>query len=445
MVSLPPATVSAMPAITSAISADDGAKRAETGDDFATLLGIRVAVAAGEAKPAPATARPVLAKGGKVLPGEAEPSAQTPDPAASDTGSTDDPAPPTLLDGPTLPVGTVAPVLPPATSPAAQDLDGSRLAVAQPDGEARAQQAPSPAPPTVARLEGAAERPAKPESEGAEKPAPGRPSQAPQFSLPAQAAVRAVLVHGAQAIPSEPPVKLAPVLPEQAAAQATLALAARGNSDRPARSPRPVADQVLSSDAQSVAALPLAPLRPLKTALGERLPSAELQPALVAAATDSDRQTAPQTAAPSPSATPTLARHDFAAMIDRLFDARELAGAQPVALTMRHNDFGAVSLKFRSSDDGLTVTMASGDPDFARAVNAAAAPAGTGNQSELSRQGGEPAWAHRQGTGNSSPDSADRSRAGSREAERDTSRQRRDQPSSQRSTPRQQDRSGIFA
>ena len=284
----------------------------------------------------------------------------------------------------------------------------------------------------------------EPERDIAEKPAPGRPSAAPQFSVPAQAAARAVLVHGVEAGLTVDPIKPAPVLPERAAAQATIALAARGNSERPARV-RPGPAIALPTDAATQAALPLAPLRPLKAVLAERALSADLPPALVAAPAQGDPQSVPQAAAPAPSAPPTLARHDFAAVIDRLIEARDLAGAQPVAMTLRHADFGAVSLDFRPADDGLTVTMASPDPDFARAVSAAAAAGAANNPGDAARQGGEFASSRQHGSGSAGDDHAGEPPAGSREAEREGSRQRRNQAPPQGSAPRQQGRSGIFA
>ena len=91
MIPLPLAVVSATPATTTVIAADNGAKRAEAGDDFAALLGIQVAVAAGEAKPGPAIARTPLPKSGKTLPDPADAAPETAEPATPEVRATDEP------------------------------------------------------------------------------------------------------------------------------------------------------------------------------------------------------------------------------------------------------------------------------------------------------------------------------------------------------------------
>ena len=98
--------------------------------------------------------------------------------------------------------------------------------------------------------------------------------------------------------------------------------------------------------------------------------------------------TAPQTPAqPSPNTAPIAPQtpatvqppQDFSALIDRLVEARQAAQANltpgTVHAAVAHTDFGQVSLQFQQDGGGLTVAMASGDPEFARAVQAAA-PAG---------------------------------------------------------------------
>ena len=471
------AAVSAVPVTASAIAADDGAKPARTGDDFAALLGIQVAVAAGETKAGPDIARAALPKGGKTLPVVAEVEPETAETPSPELPATDNPAslpqialsvlpfeafalaPATSTERAAVPVVTTTAARLVAAAPAiltSLATGGSKpieadpqLTSSQPEHPALHAQLPAPA--AVAKPDGQSETPPVPKDDAADKPAPGRPSMAPQFTLPAQASARAVLLHSETAGQDGGPIKLPPTLPEQASAQATIALAARGNPERPARLPQVAAAIAIPTDGETPSALPLTPLHPLKAVLAEPPAPADLPPALASVPADGDPQSTPQTAAPAPSGPPAPARHDFAAMIDRLFEARDMAGAQPVAMTLRHDDFGAVSLNFRAADDGLTVTMASPDPDFARAVNAAAASgAAAGTQGDPARQGGEPA-SSRQHAGSSAggsaagDDLAGQSRAGSREAERDGSRQRRDQSPPQRNTPRQQGRSGIFA
>lgn len=75
----------------------------------------------------------------------------------------------------------------------------------------------------------------------------------------------------------------------------------------------------------------------------------------------------------APTAMP--AGHDFAQLIDRLVAARESTQPQAATLALAHADFGRVELRFASDSTGLSVALASADPDFARAVQAAVPPA----------------------------------------------------------------------
>ena len=80
---------------------------------------------------------------------------------------------------------------------------------------------------------------------------------------------------------------------------------------------------------------------------------------------------------------------DFAALVDRLTQAREAAGPQSVSFAVNHDEFGKVSLRFHHDDAGLSVAMTSPDPDFARAVSATIPPerAVTGEQQQAVSQG----------------------------------------------------------
>lgn len=75
-----------------------------------------------------------------------------------------------------------------------------------------------------------------------------------------------------------------------------------------------------------------------------------------------------------PIAAPADRPLDFTTLLDRLVAAREAVQVQPAALTVAHNEFGPVQLRFRRDERGLEVTLASADPDFARAVAAAPPP-----------------------------------------------------------------------
>jgi len=92
--------------------------------------------------------------------------------------------------------------------------------------------------------------------------------------------------------------------------------------------------------------------------------------------------TAPQLDTTAPTAmTPQVSapRHDIAALVDRIAEARAAAGPQVVHAALVHADFGAVSLRFRPEQDHIAVTMGSADPGLAPAVQAAAAASLAGN------------------------------------------------------------------
>ncbi|EJL27083.1 hypothetical protein [Novosphingobium sp. AP12] len=85
------------------------------------------------------------------------------------------------------------------------------------------------------------------------------------------------------------------------------------------------------------------------------------------------------TATPAPGGSsapaPALAEtpHDFDTLVSRLAEAREAASPNVVRTAMAHGEFGRVSMQLDHSDGGLSVTMASRDPEFTGAVQAAAA------------------------------------------------------------------------
>lgn len=78
----------------------------------------------------------------------------------------------------------------------------------------------------------------------------------------------------------------------------------------------------------------------------------------------------PTAAAPSPATTPT---QDVAALIDRITEARAAAAPHVVRAALVHEDFGSISLNFRTEASHIHVTLGSADPGFAPAVQAAAA------------------------------------------------------------------------
>jgi hypothetical protein len=83
----------------------------------------------------------------------------------------------------------------------------------------------------------------------------------------------------------------------------------------------------------------------------------------------------------------TVRPHEFAALVDRLVEARESVRPSTGNLTVMHGDFGRVSVQFGQDNGNLTVSLASNDPGFVPAVNAAVA-ADASNNGDASFQGG---------------------------------------------------------
>lgn len=73
---------------------------------------------------------------------------------------------------------------------------------------------------------------------------------------------------------------------------------------------------------------------------------------------------------------------DFAALVDRLAAAREAAQPQTVSIALPHAEFGRIALRFHHDDSGLAVSMASPDPEFARAAAQALPPVSQTSASE---------------------------------------------------------------
>lgn len=86
-----------------------------------------------------------------------------------------------------------------------------------------------------------------------------------------------------------------------------------------------------------------------------------------------------------------LRPHDFAALVDSLVAAREAARPQAAAIAINHSEFGPIHLRFNQDDGGLSVSMASADPGFARAASLAMPPVATAPASGMlsSESGGQ--------------------------------------------------------
>lgn len=109
-------------------------------------------------------------------------------------------------------------------------------------------------------------------------------------------------------------------------------------------------------------------------------------------------------AAPAPALTPAApAGHDFAAVVDRLIAARDAQSPEAIAVSVQHAEFGRVSLHFKHDEAGLSVALASADPDFAAAVQAAVPPVAATTESATTGQapdGGNAQTPARDGAGN---------------------------------------------
>lgn len=164
-----------------------------------------------------------------------------------------------------------------------------------------------------------------------------------------------------------------------------------------------------------------------------------------------------QPAAPSSAAardtSGAIRPHDFAVLVDRLVEAREASGPRSANLTVNHADFGAVTMRFEHGERGLAVALSSPDPDFSRAVTAAAAALPAQPERDGSQQGanGNPGASARQdatasaGQGQGSPQGQHRSEAGRDDRPGRHDRADHDLASSDNAKPQTRNRKGIFA
>ncbi len=119
---------------------------------------------------------------------------------------------------------------------------------------------------------------------------------------------------------------------------------------------------------EQAAALPKDEPRPAPRPLEVALPEV----AAIASSPSPQHQAAPALPAATPA--PQVRPHDFAALVERIAQAREAAAPQAVSITVAHRDFGPVRLHFWPEEAVLNVSMASADPGFARAAALAPAP-----------------------------------------------------------------------
>lgn len=121
----------------------------------------------------------------------------------------------------------------------------------------------------------------------------------------------------------------------------------------------PVAEKARAT-ASDTASARLTAAAPTAAELQPVIALREAQPTVQTGPVDAPRQTQGH-----------LAPHDFAALVDRLVEARDASAPHIVSTAVSHVEFGRIALRFEQNDNGLTVAMNSTDPEFARAVQAA--------------------------------------------------------------------------
>ena len=372
----PTAPSSASPALTVAVTVAGQPGESVEPADFAALLNIQT-LTAGPTEDAPvaqpgllvaATAALPVPANGKILPVGLPVALPSEAPAAQAQPVDQDPA-----------------AAPPAALPSAIATLPTALLKARPAGPA-AQAAPADAPqPTM--------------SEDVAEPAdPAIAVAEPLATLPV-IALHAVTPVSQPASPGEPASPAETALSREPGRPTHAPIAA---SPQPAMSQPAVTQPAVSAAGQQTPP----PSTPQLTALPEAAPAEReaavqqvrmIEPAAAqpVAASETVLAAPPviRDAAPAAiTATTTAAErpHDFTALVDRLVAAREAMQPQSVTMAVRHAEFGAVQLRFQQDASGLSVAMASADPDFARAVSAAVPPvqaASTSDTASFSQQG----------------------------------------------------------
>lgn len=336
--------------------------------------------------------------------------------------------------------------------------------------EVTADQPPAPQPNPAAPLPLALARVliarAQPEDRATAKvqqpEAPEQAEAAEAAALPEAQPLVAMIAPVLPTAPQSAEFAAEPAAPRAAAAPQVAALPQRasGEPQAPAQQPAP-AQPVLTVSAALTPPAPvaLAPLQlaeaaaPVAASLrvvartepGEIEPAQPMLPDLAAPFTHA----APASAAAAPTGpaqvAPVTRPHEFAALVDRLVAARDALQPQPVSLAVQHAEFGPVQLHFRHDQGGLSVSLASADPDFARAVSAAVPPVQAAAASDSTAFGSAP---RQDQSAASSADSFGQQR-GQSAAQRDE-RGPRANPAPQAGSARQPDQSdheqqGIYA
>ncbi|MBB4611831.1 hypothetical protein [Novosphingobium taihuense] len=206
-------------------------------------------------------------------------------------------------------------------------------------------------------------------------------AEAPKGVFPAE--IAAALQAGNSHM--QTPNRASPEAPAIAEAEAPAEDAAPQSAPRQANPREPAALEAVTPAASTT----LASQRPLatRTQPDPEKPDEPLKPASAAptpnvlAAPDQPLRAEGQAPA-SLRTEPAPERIDFATLVDTLARAREDASPRTVHASVAHAEFGRVSLRFdRDEDNALSVAMSSADPDFARAVSAAADASPASNES----------------------------------------------------------------
>lgn len=191
-----------------------------------------------------------------------------------------------------------------------------------------------------------------------------------------------------QAAQAQMPVATAPHTPQAQPAVETVA------AGQPAKTPTTAAFTMNVATPRAVAIAAVAPTAAIQAATPATAKTETTEITATPGTVDgpqpivaTDPQTFAQTVNPIETA-PGLNRagvqsgHDFATLVDRLVEARQAAMPEAVHAAVRHSEFGQVSLRFDQDASGLSVSMTSPDPGFAKAVQASAASAQTQTSSD---------------------------------------------------------------
>lgn len=174
----------------------------------------------------------------------------------------------------------------------------------------------------------------------------------------ASSAVKASTPAAAQASEGEAPLTSASTVPS--ATQAERSVPAAAEADTQTATPGDSAPRKVAPAATET----------IKPQLAEAaLPSAVI--------TDAPLAVDAQPVATSTRSEAKAERIDFATLVDTLNRAREDASPRSINVAVTNTDFGRVSMRFDSTDAGLSVAMSAADPGFARAVNASSEAAAT--------------------------------------------------------------------